>query len=192
MHDDTLNRTTDGTGAVAETDLAALKTLDAGSWFGPEYAGERIPTLTEIIGELETLGLGANVEIKPTPGRAPETGRVVAEHLAANWPSSLPPPILSSLEREALAAAAGIAPRFQRALVVRSLRGDWKSGLEALECGALHCRHRRLRKAGAEAILEAGYGLRCFTVNDPARARTLFGWGVQAVFSDYPDRLLGI
>lgn len=192
IHDDTLNRTTDGRGAVADTDLAELKKLDAGGWYGPKFAGEHIPTLIEVVAELEALGLGANVEIKPSPGRAPETGRVVAEHLAANWPSSLPRPILSSFERDALAAATRVAPQFPRAWIVESVPADWKSGLETLDCGALHCLHRRLRKTKAEAVLEAGYGLRCFTVNDPARARILFDWGVQAVFTDYPDRLLGI
>jgi glycerophosphoryl diester phosphodiesterase len=44
IHDETLERTTDGTGLVAETDLADLRSLDAGSWFSPEFAGEPVPT----------------------------------------------------------------------------------------------------------------------------------------------------
>jgi glycerophosphoryl diester phosphodiesterase len=49
VHDDTVDRTTDGTGAVAEMTLAELKQLDAGSWWGAEFAGERIPTLDETL-----------------------------------------------------------------------------------------------------------------------------------------------
>ncbi len=49
MHDSTVDRTTDGTGAIASLTLAQLKLLDAGSWFGPSFAGERVPTLEEMI-----------------------------------------------------------------------------------------------------------------------------------------------
>jgi glycerophosphoryl diester phosphodiesterase len=47
IHDATLDRTTNGSGAVHDMTLAELRRLDAGSWFGSEYAGERIPTLGE-------------------------------------------------------------------------------------------------------------------------------------------------
>ena len=49
LHDETVDRTTNGHGAVADLTLAQLKTLDAGSWRGPEFAGERIPTLAEAV-----------------------------------------------------------------------------------------------------------------------------------------------
>ncbi len=49
MHDHTVNRTTDGTGLIKDMTLAELKLLDAGAWFAPEFAGERIPTLDEVL-----------------------------------------------------------------------------------------------------------------------------------------------
>ncbi len=49
LHDDQVNRTTNGSGSVNEMNLAEVKALDAGSWFGKEFAGERIPTLEELI-----------------------------------------------------------------------------------------------------------------------------------------------
>lgn len=52
MHDGTVDRTTDGTGAIATSTLASLKLLDAGSWFAPQFAGERIPTLEEAVGTI--------------------------------------------------------------------------------------------------------------------------------------------
>ena len=50
IHDSTLDRTTDGTGAVFETDAATIAGADAGSWFSPDFAGERVPTLEEVLG----------------------------------------------------------------------------------------------------------------------------------------------
>lgn len=61
VHDSTLDRTTDGTGAVFETDGATIATLDAGSWFSPDHAGERVPTLDEVLG---LGGIGFEVELK--------------------------------------------------------------------------------------------------------------------------------
>ena len=49
IHDETLERTTDGHGAVPDHGLAAIRELDAGAWFAPAYAGERVPTLEEAI-----------------------------------------------------------------------------------------------------------------------------------------------
>jgi len=68
FHDNTLERTSDGVGRVADLDLAALKKLDAGGWFAPEFSGETIPTLPETIVLCRDLGLGINIEIKPNPG----------------------------------------------------------------------------------------------------------------------------
>ena len=64
IHDQTLERTTDGHGLVSEFTLSELKKLDAGSWFSPEFKGESIPTLEEIL--LQIRGkISVNIEIKP-------------------------------------------------------------------------------------------------------------------------------
>ncbi|MFC5649749.1 glycerophosphodiester phosphodiesterase family protein [Paenibacillus solisilvae] len=67
IHDETVNRTTDGEGPVSGFTLAELKQLDAGSWLGAEFEGLRIPTLEELCEFLgEYPGLLLNVEIKPS------------------------------------------------------------------------------------------------------------------------------
>lgn len=63
MHDATVDRTTNGTGAIADMTLRQLKTLDAGSWFGPEFEGEPVPTLAEVVA-LVGNRVQLNVEIK--------------------------------------------------------------------------------------------------------------------------------
>ncbi|HET7715486.1 MAG TPA: glycerophosphodiester phosphodiesterase family protein [Bauldia sp.] len=64
MHDDVLDRTTDGTGLVSNARLADIARLDAGSWFGAEFAGERVPTLAEALDHARRIGLGLVVEVK--------------------------------------------------------------------------------------------------------------------------------
>ncbi|MDI6784983.1 MAG: glycerophosphodiester phosphodiesterase family protein, partial [bacterium] len=63
IHDDAVDRTTNGKGKVKEFTLAELKQLDAGSWFAQQYAGERIPTLTEAL-ELARNKTRVMVELK--------------------------------------------------------------------------------------------------------------------------------
>lgn len=64
MHDDFLDRTTDGSGLVSGSALAEIRGLDAGSWFGPAFAGERVPTLAEALDHARKIGLGLVVEVK--------------------------------------------------------------------------------------------------------------------------------
>jgi len=190
IHDDTLDRTTDGEGPVDRQTAASLKSLDAGRWYDENFAGERIPTLEGTMRALATLGLGANVEIKPSPGREAQTGYAVASMLREQWPAALSPPVLSSFKTESLAAAKEVAPGIARALLVPRLNGDWARTLRDLECTALHCGHKTLNAATAAQVRREGYPLRVYTVNDRARAQTLYGWGVETIISDHPDRLL--
>lgn len=189
IHDDDLARTTNGRGPIAKMSWAQLRELDAGAWFAEGFAGERIPALEEALVVLADLGLGANVEIKPTSGRERETGHAVAGLIGDAWPSSLPQPLLSSFSREALAAAKGVAETIPRALLVNRIPSDWAAQLVELGCRALHCSQRFVKRESVTAVHEAGYSLRCYTVNDSKRASTLFDWGVDGVFTDYPDRL---
>lgn len=192
FHDDRLDRTTNVTGTVAEMKLAALQALDAGSWFGPEFRGEKVPTLRQAIRLLAEIGLAANIEIKPTPGRAVETGRTVARIVAEEWPPTLPAPILSSFDPEALSAARPIVPNVPRGLIVSRIPKDWKDRLHDLGCASFHCNHRHLTRPVARDIRAAGFRLLAYTVNEPERGRTLFDWGIESVFTDYPDRFRSI
>ena len=189
FHDETLERTTDGSGEISKLDREDLQKFDTGQWYASAFKGERIPTLLEATTALQTLGLGANVEIKSTPGREAESGHSIAALLQKHWPRSLPPPLISSFQRECIIAAQEEAPGIARALIVGEVPSDWKETLSTLGCEGLHCRHTQLNEQQARLIIENGFSLRCYTVNTDKRAQSLFAWGVKSVFSDYPDRI---
>src|SRR5512141_45573 len=63
IHDDTLDRTTSGTGPVRERTLAQIRALDAGSWFAPRFAVERVPLLSEVVAATAGRCM-LNIEIK--------------------------------------------------------------------------------------------------------------------------------
>lgn len=192
FHDDTLERTTNGRGGMAETDSAALAALDAGSWFGAGFAGERVPTLAAALAALDRLGLGANVEIKPTAGRERETAEVVCAALARDWPARLPAPVISSFQERSLAVARDRLPQFPRGYLMHEIHPDWRRRAEDLGCIAIHANHELVDARFADAVAAAGFALRCYTVNKAAEAAGLYRLGVEALFTDYPDRLLPV
>jgi glycerophosphoryl diester phosphodiesterase len=118
MHDDSLKRTTGIDRLVAETPRADLPT--------------EVPTFEEAIACWGELGLGCNVEIKPSQGREAETARAVVETLRRCWPAHLPQPLLSSFKDASLAAAHAAAPEFARALLIGRLADDWRQRAEAV------------------------------------------------------------
>ena len=190
IHDETLERTTDGAGAVADTPDRILRALDAGSWYGEIFSGECIPTLDEAMRLCLELGLWANIEIKPARGRETETGATVGRLVLASCRrSSLPPPLLSAFSVAALDAARRVAPELPRGLLMDELTPHWRESAAALGCLSVHCNASRIHASGIAAVREAGYGLACYTVNDPADADRLIAAGVDAVFTDRLDRI---
>ena len=190
MHDEDVKRTTNGTGRVVDLRLAELGALDAGAWFGGAFGGERVPTLVETIALLAELGLGANIEIKTGKPEARASAEALARILAAHWPRAAPTPLISSFEVEALEAMQAAAPHWPRGLLLLELKGDWRGQLERLAATTLNIDHKPLDAGKVAIARQAGRPVLCYTVNDPARARQLFAWGVSAVFTDRPDVLL--
>jgi glycerophosphoryl diester phosphodiesterase len=190
LHDERLERTTSGRGKAKNLQLSEIRRHDAGSWFGPDFADERVPTLDGALAVLEEEGLAANVEIKPSRGEAYETGKIAAETVARLWPERGVATLISSFLPAALAAAKATAPSLPRGLLFRALPKNWRRRAEELACVSIHLDHRRLSPAVVAEVNSLGYLLLAYTVNDATRARMLFDWGVAAVFSDVPHMIL--
>lgn len=189
LHDDTLDRTTNGKGPAAALSFDEIRRLDAGAWFGADFLGQPVPSLEETIDLLGKLDVGAVVELKPAPGAEAATGRAAAAILAERWPAQLPAPVVSSFKPAALAAAREVAPHLTRALLVGAVPRDWRRQLDVLGCTMLHADQRRLDAPTVEVVKAAGFPLFAYTVNLARRAQELFSWGADAVFSDCPDRV---
>jgi glycerophosphoryl diester phosphodiesterase len=193
MHDPYLGRTVAGSGNVYDYDAAELVALDAGAWFGSQFKGEPVPLFTQYVAFCKANGIWMNIEIKPAPGFEAETGRVVGEltralfglEIAQDDPAQLP--LMSSFSPVALAAAMQAAPDVPRALLLDQLPPDWQVQATALDAVAIHTNQKHLTAALARQVKEAGFGLFCYTVNDPARAREIMGWGVDGMCTDRID-----
>src|SRR5436190_20668104 len=137
LHDATLQRTTSGHGRAADLSWSELARLDAGAWHSRQFAGEPPASLDGIAAFCLENGHALNIEIKPTPGSEAETGRVVAEHCLRLWRGAALPPLFSSFQPAALAAAQAAAPAIPRALLLDSLRTGWLDEAKALGCVAV-------------------------------------------------------
>lgn len=187
MHDETLDRTTDGSGPVAEASYSEIADLDAGAWFGNEYIGESVPSFAAASALCREVDLWANVEIKPTPGTERETGEVAARMAKMLWAGADLPPLLSSFSPLALEAAAVEAPELPRALLVKQIPANWQALMQRLQCVALHASHRHLDAVLVKAVHSAGYGMLAYTVDDSELALNLLEWGVDALVTDQLD-----
>lgn len=184
MHDDTLDRTTNGHGAVAHANMEFLDTLDAGSWHSAPFNGEHIARFSGIAANLHRFGMVANVEIKPCPGREAETGRLIAELTEALWQDRFVKPLLSSFSVESLRAARLAAPTLPLGLLTERFDEADFEILRELNAVSYHTHHSAVNAALVSACHAAGYRVMTYTVNDLARARELLNLGVDGIFTD--------
>lgn len=188
LHDDTVDRTSNGHGAAADLSYDAIASLDAGSWFDKRFAAERMPTLAELSQTLERLGMLVNLEIKPSPGRETLTGTDVAREAARLWRGRTPP-LVSSFSEDALAAARDAVPDLPRGLLVTDVPPDWHARAARLECVSIHVAHKSLNAELMQTFKDAGLFVMAYTVNDLSRAQLLVEWGVDAICTDRIDQI---
>jgi glycerophosphoryl diester phosphodiesterase len=189
FHDDNLKRTTNGQGDVGLVTAEYLRSLDAGRWFSRQYRNERIPPFDEVLKWLIHCNVQANIEIKPYPGTAEQTTIAVLSQLNRYWPEDKPLPLVSSFDLAALTLCRSLAPELPLGLLLDKWDEEWLKKAKELQCVSIHYNKRALTAARARAVKEQGYGLLVYTVNRKRQAKKLFEWGVDAIFSDYPDLL---
>ncbi len=190
MHDETLERTTNGVGRLCDMRNVDLYRLDAGFRQHPAFSSEPLPTLEDAAVLCRQLDLLVNIEIKPATGQDEKTGEIVARRVVELWHgASLP--LVSSFSLSALEAARAVAPQLPIGCLWECPPGDWRYHVDLLGALTLHYAAKHVDDdvlAEANAI---GVATLCYTVNDSRTAQALFERGVTAVFSDRIDRVVG-
>jgi glycerophosphoryl diester phosphodiesterase len=191
IHDPVLRRTTDGRGLVAEHTLRELRELSAGRWFHRKFAAEQIPTLDELLAV--TAGrCGVNVEIKTGTRRYGEEivdrcARVIRQHRAQERV------LISSFSHGIVRNAGLLRPRIATGLLFHPLRHLMKSPVRfARSLGAryLIMNGSSLRKGVVAEAHAARLFVGEYTVNSARRWKRARRFGVDAVFTDAPARLV--
>ena len=188
LHDDTLERTSNGRGIAGDLPWIDLSQLDAGAWHSRAYAGEPLPTLAAVSRWCMANGLMLNIEIKPTPGLETATGEAVAREAQCLWRDAPVPPLLTSFRPESLAGARSVAPVLPRGLLLDSLWSGWLPMAEQLGCVAIVCNHALWDAALVAQVRAAGMRQLSYTVNDEWAAQRLLDLGTDGIITDAVDR----
>ena len=189
LHDEHLERTTNGTGVAGSHEWSHLSQLDAGSWHSIAYAGEPLPTLESIARFCLSHGYFLNIEIKPTPGTAAMTGAIVAKEALRLWQGESIPPLLTSFKTEALVAAKQTAPLLPRGLLLDSLWDGWLEAALELECVAIVCNYKLWNEELVETVHAQKIRCLSYTVNDQDIADSLIALGTDGIITDSVDEL---
>ncbi|MGG1680168.1 glycerophosphodiester phosphodiesterase [Neobacillus sp. NRS-1170] len=203
MHDETLDRTTNGTGLVKNYTLKEIKQLDTGSWFNEtypqyakdEYVGLKVPTLEEVI---EKFGKGARYYIETKspevyPGMEEKLLEILDEYklTGPNVPSNKV--IIQSFSPESLKKVHSLNPYIP---LVQLLWYDGPATITDAELEVyktysigLGMNFNTIDEAYVQKVREHGLLIHPYTVNEKSDMRKLLDWGVTGMFTNFPDRL---
>ena len=189
IHDESLKRTTNGRGEVGLVTADYLDSLDAGKWFSGRFRGEKIPHLSDVLKWLNFSNVQANIEIKPYVGMAQQTTVAVMSCINRYWSQEKNLPLISSFNLEALEWCRTLAPEMPIGLLLHEWDENWLDMAQDLACYSVHLNRKIIKQERIKVIKENGYFLLVYSVNRKRQAKKLIDWGVDALFSDYPDLL---
>ena len=198
MHDEKLDRTTDGTGNVKDYTLEQIKQLDAGSWFNerypqyakPEYEGLKVPSLEEVF---QKFGKNANYYIETKspniyPGMEKELLRLVNEY-KINKKTLL----VQSFSQESLKIMHDLdsSVKLVQLLSYSSYATVTDAQIAEVKKYAMGVgpNHTYLNEEYIQKIVGSGLEIHPYTVNDKERMKQLIDWGVTGMFTNFPDLL---
>lgn len=188
FHDETLDRTTNGAGLVYKTPYNHIRQLDAGSWFDKKYRHSYVPNLNEVLIFLQQNNLYANLEIKSLPGQE----KIHIDHILNVVKPYLSSMVIlfSSFSIQSLTYLRSVFPAAQIGLLLHEWLPDWEKVSMELATVSIHVNEAIMTGERARLIKTLKKKLLCYTVNSLERARQLYQYGVDAVFTDVPDRIL--
>jgi glycerophosphoryl diester phosphodiesterase len=198
LHDDTLDRTTSGRGPLRERTLSELGLLDAGSWFGPEFSGERIPSLAEVCAWATGTGADLSVELKqPAPAEGLPMDDGLAESVVQELRGTglLPRSVIHSFDHPTVARVREVAPEARAALLYTGPNLVDPLAIARTVPGivAIHLRWYWVSRELCAAAHTEGLRVHAYGIPEPLERETvlrLADFGVDSLSADDPGRLV--
>ncbi|MEQ5122517.1 glycerophosphodiester phosphodiesterase family protein [Morganella morganii] len=189
IHDETVNRTTNGSGKVTDLTLRELRALDAGLWAGEAYRGEKIPLLTDLLALAEGSGLHLNLELKTELTDSDHAIAQLCEATAAvlemqNFPAERI--LFSGFDTRTLRYMHKRMPHIRRGQLWEKIPPQPLTLLQEIEAFSVHCDWLFLREDTAKSLRKAGYQVFCYTPNYPELVAHFADWGVGMLITDNP------
>jgi glycerophosphoryl diester phosphodiesterase len=181
IHDETVERTTDGNGAVRAMTLVELKRLDAGVRFRTEFKGERVPTLEEVM-TLAEGRCGLNIEIK-SAGVEHKVCELIVRR------GALATAMISSFDWDALAVVRHFEPRMRVGLLASQWPARLVGAAFELKAESINPRANMVTEDLCIAAHERNLSVYTWTVDEPVEMRRLIAFGVDGIMTNFPERL---
>lgn len=187
IHDESIDRTSDGTGYMKDLSLAELKEYDFGSWFSSEFQGETIPTLAEVLDVFDSTGHRLNIELKSDIFSYEGMVAKVLDLIAERQMDSRV--IISSFDHSAIRTVKQLKPQIETAALFMEVLVHPLDYLQKIPADALHILFPAAIRPSMAEVINSGLPVRTFTVNDETYATMLKKAGVQSIFTDYPEKM---
>ena len=191
MHDEEVNRTTNGKGAISDKTLAEMKELNAGSWFDKEYASTKVPTLKEVLDLLAIrnfrgmLAIELKTDKHPYPGIE---GLVSKLMTSQKWPFTYS---YSSFNMETLKRIHEIEPETRIEFIMGTSKKKPALALEHPFVKGIHPDKKWVWKHEGE-VKSFPLDIRPWTVNTEEEVKRCLSCGVQGIFTDFPEKSIQI
>ncbi|MBW3111580.1 glycerophosphodiester phosphodiesterase [Bacillus sp. MCCB 382] len=190
IHDETIDRTTNGTGYVKDLTWEQLRTYDAGSWFHPSFKGESIPSLEEVLDVVTAHhdSMIINIELKNDLIDYPQLEEKVLELLKEKGMKEQT--IISSFNSASLKKVRELDPDIETGFLFEGIPANILDRIKPLQVNALHCDLSFAQSPTGRNVMDMGMPLRVFTINTVEEFQLVKKAGVEVVMSDYPGLFL--
>jgi len=188
IHDETIDRTSNGSGFVKDYTLQELRAFDYGSWFSSKFDGEAIPTLGDVLELFAGTNHRINIELKTDVFPYNGIEALVIKEVAAYQMTERV--IISSFNHETIQIVAQRAPYIEKAALFAEILVDFSGYTAQIPADAIHVSLPTAFRRSIQEALNEGAIVRVYTVNDVEQAKQLQQLGVQAIFTDDPEKIV--
>lgn len=188
IHDETLERTTNGKGWIKDFTYDQLKKLDAGSWFGRKFAGERIPLLEEVLDLVKKSGCLINIELKTSIIRYTGIEKIVNGIVKKIDLEKRV--IISSFNHSSVKEFKEINPQISTAVLIEKELYKPADYFRKLGVQMVHSLYEKTGKGFVDYLKGNGFGVRCYTINTMEQMQRVKNLGIDGIFTNYPDLML--
>lgn len=184
LHDETLKRTTNRKGYLNDYTYQQLQEVDAGSWFGEEFTGERIISLESFLKWAKQKTLYLNLELKNNKIDYKHLEEIVYELL--KYYRLLNRTTISSFNSTSIKRMKSFNSHVEIAYLTSKKKKNLVSFATYIGANALHIKYRLLQQNVIKQCQQAKMNLRVYTVNRPVHMRKCFHYGCNSIITDYP------
>lgn len=189
FHDLDFKRLCNNGSLLAEMDYAECGQFDVGSHFSPSFHGAVVPLLEDALRYFLEVGITPNIEVKSNGLNSLDVARELTHLLSHLWPHDRMPPLLSSFDHQILEAVRSHDKNLPIGVLWEKVPSDWRKTTTSLDAHSVITDYITIDEDLIQDIHSESLPLACYTLNETERARHLFSIGVDAIITDYPERI---